>query len=377
MRSRRGRGEGSVYLRADGVWCASVTAGYDERGRRRRRVVYGASKGEALEKLAKAQHDTVLGVFPEPQRMTVADFLDRWLEDVAKPAVRLRTHEQYEWVIRKHIKRRIGGVQLQKLTPAHLQGFFTTMRNDGVSPRTQQIVFAPLRSALRQALRWGLIPRNPCDAVEKPRAPRPQFTVLDSKQTTALLTAARGNRLEALYVLAVTTGLRQGEMLGLQWDDVDLRARTLSVRHTLEEDNRSGDLRLVEPKTASARRRVDLLMLAVEALRRHRRAMLADGHVGGLVFRDTDGKPIRKSNLTRRSFKPLLTKAKLPDIRFHDLRHTAATLLLAEGVHPKVVQERLGHAQIHVTLDTYSHVLPSMQRDATARLDRLLRDKRG
>jgi integrase len=144
------------------------------------------------------------------------------------------------------------------------------------------------------------------------------------------------------------------------------------VNHILEENNRKGLLRLAEPKTATSRRRIDLPKIAVAALRRHRRRMLAAGHLGGHVFCDTDGGPIRKSNLIRRSFKPLLVEANLPDIRFHDLRHTAATLLLAQNVHPKVVQERLGHAQIHITLDTYSHVLPSMQKDATARLDRLL-----
>jgi integrase len=196
--------------------------------------------------------------------------------------------------------------------------------------------------------------------------------VLDAKQVGQLLTAARGDRLFALYALAVTTGLRQGELLGLQWEDIDLKVGSLAVRHILEEDNHTGVRRLAEPKTATSRRRVEIPRVAVAALRAHRKRAFAKGEIGGLIFRDTDGGPLRKGNLIRRSFKPLLTKAKLPSIRFHDLRHTAATLLLAEGVNPKVVQERLGHAQIHLTLDTYSHVLPSMQKDATARLDRLL-----
>ncbi len=372
MRKRRGRGEGGVYQRADGQWCASLATGYDETGRRRRRVVYGSTKAAALEKLANLHTDSVLGCLVAPQRVTLKEFLERWLAEVAKPAVRPRTYQIYDWVIRKHIIHRIGGTPLQKLTAIHLQRLFTLMQNDRVSARTQQIVFTPLRRALRQAVWWGLLRHNPCDGVERPRAPRPHFTVLNVEQVASFLKAAKTDRLHALYVLAVTTGLRQGELLGLQWSDIDLNAAMLSVNHILEEATTKGTPRLAEPKTAKSRRRVELPKIAVAALRKHRRRMLAKGHVGGHVFCDTDGGPIRKSNLTRRSFKPLLSRADLPDIRFHDLRHTSATLLLMEDVHPKVVQERLGHSQINVTLDIYSHVLPSMQKEATARLDRLL-----
>lgn len=193
--------------------------------------------------------------------------------------------------------------------------------------------------------------------------------VLDAEQVGQLLRAAREDRLHALYVLAVATGLRQGELLGLQWEDVDLKRGMVAVRRQLAEDG--GVLELREPKTAKGRRRVDLPNFAIAALRYHRKAMLAAGTPGPLVFCDTEGNPIRKSNLIRRSFQPRLRKAKLPKIRFHDLRHTAATLLLSQGVHPKIVQERLGHAQISLTLDTDSHVLPSMQKEAAQRLDRL------
>ncbi len=193
---------------------------------------------------------------------------------------------------------------------------------------------------------------------------------LASGQVVQLLETARGDRLEALYVLAVTTGLRQGELLGLQWEDVDLAGAALHVRHTLHELN--GRLWIGEPKTRRARRQVDLPSIAVVALQDHRERMLIEGHSDGLVFCDTQGGPLRKSNLLRRSFLPLLKRAGLPTIRFHDLRHTAATLLLAQGVHPKIVQERLGHSQISLTLDTYSHVLPGMGREAASKLDALL-----
>jgi integrase len=194
--------------------------------------------------------------------------------------------------------------------------------------------------------------------------------VLAPEQVNVLLTAALEDRFHALYVLAVTTGLRQGELLGLQWEDVDLASAVLHIRRALQEV--AGRLWLDEPKTAKARRTVDLPAVAVAALREHGDRMLAEAHLREFVFCDSQGGPVRKSNLIRRSFLPLLKRAGLPRIRFHDLRHTAATLLLLQGVHPKVVQERLGHSQISITLDTYSHVLPSMGREAAAKLDALL-----
>ncbi len=203
--------------------------------------------------------------------------------------------------------------------------------------------------------------------------PRKELRTLNAEEAQRLLEAAKGDRLEALLVLALTTGMRQGELLGLQWEDVDLKTGTVYIRRTLLE--LKGKLTLGETKSGR-NRRVDLPDIAVETLREHRKRMLAEGHPGPWVFCDTQGGPIRKSNLTRRWFKPLLQRAGLPDIRFHDLRHTAATLLLTLGVHPKIVQERLGHSQISLTLDTYSHVLPSMQREAARKLDTLFESAR-
>jgi len=193
--------------------------------------------------------------------------------------------------------------------------------------------------------------------------------VLDLADIGKFLKAAQNDRLHALYVLAIATGLRQGELLGLHWDDIDMQGAASSVRRQLSED--AGVLELTEPKTDKGRRRVDLPQFAVEALRAHHERMLAEGHSGPWLFCDSAGNPLRKSNLLRRSFFPLLLQAKVPRVRFHDLRHSAATLLLSQGVHPKIVQERLGHSQISLTLDTYSHVLPSMQREAAAKLDKL------
>jgi integrase len=283
--------------------------------------------------------------------------------------VRDSTYRLYEGLIRLHVLPKIGGIGLSRIAPAHVQGVLSSMEQDGKSARLRQMVFAVLHVAFGQAARWGMMVRNVCDVVTRPRAPRPTTQVLTPDQVAVLLAAARGDRLEALYVLAVSTGLRQGELLGLQWEDMGLEGGTVQVRRQLAENN--GHPLLVEPKTAAARRRVDLPAVAVLALLDHRARMSTEGRsVGeGFVFTDTAGGPIRKSNLIRRSFEPLLARAGLPRIKFHALRHTAATLLLAEGVHPKIVQERLGHSRINLTLDVYSHLLPSMGKEAAARLD--------
>jgi integrase len=209
------------------------------------------------------------------------------------------------------------------------------------------------------------------DAVSRPRAPRPEIRALDADQTRALLAAARGDALEALYALAVATGLRLGELLGLRWGDVDLEAAAVHVRRAAVE-GRGGCVTFAEPKTSRSRRMVDLSAFAIAALGRHRARLGATPHPGRLVFTSSEGLPIRRTNLHRRSFKPLLVRAGLPDVPFHALRHTAATLALAAGVHPKIVQERLGHSSIALTLDTYSHAVPTLGRDAADRLDALL-----
>jgi len=364
---RRGNGEGSIYQRADGRWAATITIGYDAKGKRRRRVVYGKTKKECQEKLTKLQASKLDGTLVEPTKMTVAAYLERWLDDAVKPSVRHTTWRLYKLLVEKHICSHIGAVMLTKLTPLHVQGLYSSMAAAKASARMRQLAHAVLRRALNQALKWGLVARNVCDAVERPRAPKRDILALTDTQVGQLLKSASGDRLGALYVLAVATGMRQGELFGLQWSDIDLDQRKLQVRHGLIDVD--GRLELAEPKTAKARRQIDLPDFAVQALRNHKALLVAEGHDDvTLVFCDSSGGPLRKSNVIRKSFKPLLKRAGLPNMRFHDLRHTSATLLLSEGTHPKVVQERLGHSSIALTLDTYSHVLPTMGREAVDRL---------
>ncbi len=246
-----------------------------------------------------------------------------------------------------------------------MQGLYRDRLDSGLSPATVQKIHAVLRKALAQAVRWSMIPRNVADAVKAPRPAPKEMRPLSPGQARKLLQASRGHRLEALYLLAVHTGMRQGELLALKWEDVDLNAGVIRVKRTLTRDG--GRISLGEPKTRRSRRTVHLTGAAAEALRSHLERQLEDiGRLGdryrdhGLVFTSGVGTPIHPTHLRRRSFVPLLEAAGLPRIRFHDLRHTCATLLLARNVHPKYVQELLGHATVAITLDTYSHVIPGM-----------------
>jgi integrase len=363
--------------------------GYDGSGKRRRRAVYGQSKREVQEKLRKLQASADDCALANRQRLRLSQFLSQWLENVIRGSRRRNTYRSYEGVIRNHISKHLGGVLLEKLTPVQVQGMYQSMAEASVSPRTQQLAHAVLRASLKRALKWGLISRNVCDAVDPPRVSKKKMQAYDVGQIKALLAALDNHRLKPLFVLAIATGLREGELFGLHWSDIDLEDHTLSVQQQLEEID--GKFRLTEPKSASGKRRIELPGFAVDALHEHRKRMLAEGRnvKDGPVFCDRRGGWLRKSNFIRQIFKPAIRRANesiiaeaekrhvdpalLPELRFHDLRHTAATLRLRQGDHPKVVQELLGHSQISLTLDTYSHVVPSMQKDSASKLDRLFR----
>ncbi len=368
---RRGAGEGSIYKRADGRWTGSVQVGVDANGKRRRQVVYGATRGAVLAKFDELRARVAECVVVDPGRLTAGGYLERWIEDTARPRIRRSTYYHYQRLLR-HTLPRLGGVPLRTLSPLHVQALQRSLEAAGASARLRQMIHGLLHVAFKDGVRMGLIARNPVDAVDRPRAPRREVRALDPAEVRKLLDAARGDPLEALYVLAVASGLRLGELLGLRWGDLDLDAGAVQVRRTLIEDTHNAALTLEEPKTARSRRRVDLPAFAVAALRAHRDRLGAVPHPQLLMFTDTKGGPLRRSNLHRRSYKPLLRRAKLPDLPFHSLRHSAASLMLAAGVNPKVVQERLGHATITLTLDTYSHVIPSLGREAADRLDALL-----
>lgn len=376
---KRGPNEGSTTQRSDGRWMARLNLGYDANGKRQRKCFYGKTRKEVAAQLVAAQRDLQQGLPVAVERQTIAQFLDRWLNDVAKHTVRASTFESYGRRIARDIVPLLGRTALAKLTPQDFTRLYSALLGRGLSPRTVQYDHAVLHRALEQAVRWNLIPRNPADAVDAPRPKRPEIRVLSPEEIGRFLPVSREDRLHALYLLALMTGMRQGELLGLKWADLDWQAGALHVRRQATRTKANG-IGFSDPKTSKARRTIPLPVSVVDELRRHRTAQLEQRLLAGqdwtdldLVFPNAVGKPIEKQNLMRRSFKPLLERAGLPPIRFHDLRHSAATLMLSQGDNPKVVQERLGHAAIGITLDVYSHVLPSMQRESADKLDAFLR----
>jgi integrase len=345
----------------------------------RRSIRYrGKTRAEVAKKLTTALHDHQSGLPLPDERLTIEKFLLQWLDEVAKPTIRASTFEGYVRKIKQHVLPYIGRKALAKLSLRDLSSLYSKLLDCDLSPSTVQYVHAILHRALDQAERWKLVVRKPADLVDAPRPVHHDVKALSPAQVSKLIAAPSGERLEALYVVAVTSGLRLGELLALRWSDFDAEAATLHIRRSLGRTKENG-LALTEPKTQKGRRAVVLPGLAVDALRprrgRQHEEMMKVRDVwdnGDLLFPNEIGKPIERQNLIRRSFKKLLAKAELPDVRFHDLRHTAATLLLSLGEHPKVVQERLGHATIAVTMDIYSHLMPDMQRDAATKIDRML-----
>lgn len=374
--TRRGHNEGSIFQRRDGLWAALLDLGYSD-GKRRRKALYGRTRGEVQGKLAAARRAVDDGLPLPTERQTLGRYLSRWLEDVARPGLRPRTFIRYRELLAGHVIPALGHRQLARVTPQDLQEVYARKLEEGLAPRTVGHIHRALHRALVDAMRWGLVARNVCDSVKPPKVQAPEMRALSPDEARQFLAAAVDDPLEALYVLAITAGLRQGEILGLKWQDVDLETAQLQVRRSIAWVTGRGSVEQ-EPKSARSRRNITLTPLAVEALRRHRqrqrerrlRALAWEDNE--LVFSNDVGRPIEATNLVRRSFYPLLERAEVPRVRFHDLRHTAATLLLTQGVHPKIVQEMLGHSQIAVTLDLYSHVTPTMQAEAAAKMQALL-----
>jgi integrase len=343
----------------------------------KRKTIYGRKYKEVEKKLAEARGDAARGLVFDADNLKLGEYLDRWLTDSVADTVRPTTFERYEQIVRVHIRPVFGKLKLKNVTPAHVRGLYREKLEVGLSPRTVQYIHVTLHKALKQAVADGLIPRNATEAVKPPQVRKEEIRPLTAEQVKMLFEAVRGDRLESLYILAVHTGLRQGELLGLKWGDVDLEAGTLQVRRTLT--TAKGGPVLRAPKTKGSRRTVKLSPTALKALRSHLERQLGEidraGELwreNGLIFASESGEPLDRHYVTTHRFKPLLKRAGLPQIRFHDLRHTCATLLLSQNVNPKVVSEMLGHATIAITLDTYSHVLPNMQESAAAAMEEVL-----
>lgn len=371
MSKRRGNNEGSISRRKDGRWMARYTVHTADGPKQR--AVYGKTRTEVSQKLTKAMADRDGGLVYDAGKLTTGEYLTAWLADSVRDTVRQRTYERYESLVRVHIVPTLGRVKLKSLTPAHVRGLYRDKLDAGLAPRTVLHIHRTLSKALKQAVDDGLIPRNAAGSVKPPSPRREEIQPLSREQVRTFLSAVSGDRLEALYVVAITAGLRRGELLGLKWEDLDLDAGTLQVRRTLSE---TGDGRVFEAPKSGKGRSIRLTKRAITALRSHRKLQLEEriARAGlwtenGLVFASETGTAIQGRNMYR-AFKIRLGRAGLPStVRFHDLRHTCATLLLQQGVHAKYVQELLGHADISLTLNVYSHVLPDMGDAAAGAMD--------
>ncbi len=345
----------------------------------KRKHIYGRKYKDVQKRLAEAMGDAARGIVVDDKKLTVGEYLDRFLEDVQRGSVRESTYSRDKYLVTNHVKPTLGRTKLKDLNAMHLQRLYREKLDAGLSASTVQKVHHIIHKALSQAVRWDLITRSPADAVKAPTHTPEERHPLSAEEARRLLEAARGDRLEALYVLAVTTGMRRGELLGLKWADVDLEGAMVSIRRTLTRTGGGKGVALGDPKTKRSRRTVPLTREATEALSRHLERQLREIQEAGdlyddqgLVFTTEAGTPINPSNLRQRSFAPLLKKAGLRHVRFHDLRHTTATLLLGKGVHSKFVQELMGHASVAITLDTYSHAVPGMGAQTAAAMEDVL-----
>ena len=386
----RANNEMSVYYdpSGKGSWKAAVTIPGSGGKRKIRR---GATRAAAHEKGLELLGQIRSGTLPMDERLTLKLWAERWLDE-KRLSVRASTSRDYEMVMRAHVLPAIGGVRLSRLSTAHIQSLYTRMTSAGLSPVSVKDYAARLNACLERAVELDLLVKNPAKKAQLPRQPKREMAMLTAEQAKSLIRATEGDRLEALLVLAITTGARQGELLGLTWDRVENEKAEkwnpadktqspaqIRITKTLQAVP-GGDFSLEEPKTASSVRRVELPSQAAEALKRHRSRQAAEQleakvwlNNRDLVFVSEVGSPIHKTNLTRRVFRPWLAKASLPAMRWHDLRHVAASLMLGKkGVPVTIVAAMLGHADVAITLSTYAHVIPGQQSLAREAMEELL-----
>jgi len=374
---RRGRGEGSIRLRADGRWEATLSIP-TQGGRRQRRSFFAKTRAEAAKKLATALKATNDGLTLPSERLTVALFLKQWLE-TKEPSLRPESFRRYRDVCELHLVPTLGHVTLGRLGPIQIQTAYASLREKGLSGTTMQLIHGVLHKALDDGARWSLLVRNVADLVDTPRRSTPEMVALRAEDAIRLMNCVKGDPLEGFYITALTTGLRLGELQALRWHELDLERRRLQVVATYQ-GNKDGEPQFSEPKTAKSRRTVHLSEVATDALRVHRGLQRERRLRVGPAWRDYDlvfanalGGPLDGNNLRKRSFARLLERAGLPPMRFHSLRHAAATVLMAEGVPIKAISEMLGHSDITTTLRVYAHVLPTAHEQAANAWDRMLR----
>ncbi len=374
---------GHLVKRSKGSWTIVLSLGRDpQTGKTKQQwqSVKG-TKAQAEKVLADLLHRLDTGGLVKPSKLTVGTFLHQWLKDYAEVNTSPRTYERYEEIVRVHLTPALGVTPLLSLQPQHIQAYYSQALNSGrrdgkggLSALTVYKHHRVLFEALKYAVKHGMLTRNVAEAVDAPRAEHKEMTIIGVDGVNSLLEAAKGTSYYSLFYTAIYTGLRRSELLGLRWQHVDLDMATLSVVETLHQ-RRDGGYFTKQPKSKKGRRSVAMSPALSVMLRTHKEEQEAFCEEIGtqiqatdLVFSHPDGSPIRPGSVTR-AFKELSKAVGLNGLRFHDLRHTHATLMLQQGIHPKIVSERLGHSSIGITLDTYSHVLPGLQEAAAKRFE--------
>ncbi len=352
--------------------------------RKQQWVSVKGTKKEAEKRLSELLGQLDNGIFMQPGKTTLAEFLDRWLKDYAYANLAPRTAEGYETIIRQHLIPKLGSIPLTRIKPEHIQKYYAeTLANgrcDGkgaLSSLTVRHHHMTLHNALKCAVKWGLLVRNPADAIDAPRTTHTEMKVMSEEDLNRFLEIIKTTPYYALFYLALFTGMRRSELLGLQWTDVDLLLCQLSVARAMHR-LKNGEIVFRSPKTAKGRRIISLSPSTVFILQKHRELQKSIRLMQGLILKDNDlvfskedGSPLSPNSITS-AWVRLAKRAGLEGIRLHDARHTHASLMLKQGIHPKIVQERLGHSTIAITLDTYSHVAPGLQEAAASHFDDVL-----
>jgi len=338
------------------------------------------TKKEAEKKLADLLHQLDTGTFMKPGKTTLGEFLERWIKDY-QPNLSPRGFERYEGIIRKHLIPSLGNIVLTQLRPEHLQNHYTARLKDGLSPKTVNFHHSVLHVALQTALKWGLIARNPADAVDSPRVRRRDMQTWDEEEISRFLEVAKNSQYYELYYLALFTGMRRSELLALRWLDVDFIYCQIYINRSMHH-LRDGSYIFTEPKSEKSRRTIALSPSVILLLKEYKERQEKEREMLGtslsdndLVFCHLDGKPLRPNTVTH-AWNVLAARAGVKVIRLHDARHTHASLMLKAGTHPKIVQERLGHSSIGMTLDTYSHVAPGLQEADADKFDSMVNPRR-
>jgi integrase len=357
MAKRRGKDEGAIYRRSDGLWVASLNLGMVN-GKRKRKTVYGKTRREVTEKLRELQQQQQAGVNLAAERQTVEQYLSYWHQHHVQPSLDAATVKRYEQVIR-HIVLAIGHVHLHRLSPQHIYAMFAGMQQ--YAPGTLRLHYSVLHNALKRAVRLGLISRNPADNVDRPRQAESPGRAIPREHEAAIFAELEHHRLSPMFLLAIQTGMRKGELIALLWSDIDFSRAELRIR---------------QGKTPAARRTISLTTSTLAALRNHwelqalERLAHADWKEHGLVFPSEKGTPLTDDS-PNRTFNIIQRKAGIPEpfYRIHDLRHTAATRMAEAEVNPAVVMQILGQSNVMTTLQIYTHVSSEAQRAALEKLE--------